>query len=72
MSPDELKELEKEVNKLKFKASQQASELHDLVEDRLLIDFENIPSVAETTYAACKKWSDKNNELIEAKKNSSN
>ncbi len=67
MTTDEIKELEKEVNKLKFKASQQASELHDLVEDRLLMDFEDIPSVAETTYAACKKWSDKNKELLAAK-----
>ncbi len=68
MSPEEILDLEKEVNKLKFKASQQASELHDLVEDRLLIDFEDIPSVAKLTYEACKKWNDKYKELLEAKK----
>ncbi len=70
MSSEELKELEKEVNKLKFKASQQASELHDLVEDRLLFDFEDIPSVAEKTYNACKLWSEKNKELLKAKNDS--
>jgi len=67
MSPEELKELEKEVNKLKFKATQKASELHDLVEDRLLMDFEDIPAVAEATFAACKKWSEKNREFLAAK-----
>ncbi len=67
MSQKEILELEKEVNKLKFKAGLQASELHDLVEDRLLMDFEDIPSVAKATYEACKKWSDKNKELLEAK-----
>jgi len=68
MTAEEINELEKEVNKLKFKASQQASELHDLVEDRLLMDFEDIPNVAKSTYEACKKWSDKNKELIAAKR----
>ncbi len=67
MSKDEIKDLEKEVNKLKFKAGQKASELHDLVEDRLLMDFEDIPSFAKETYIACKAWSDKNKELLKAK-----
>ena len=67
MSPMEIAEVEKAVNKLKFRASQAAGELHDLIEDRLLTDFEDIPSFAEAAYAACKAWSEKNKELINAK-----
>ncbi|MBS2097459.1 CCE_0567 family metalloprotein [Carboxylicivirga linearis] len=67
MSAEEIKELEAVVNKLKFKASMKASELHDLVEDRLLSDFEDLIPFAETTYAACKAWSDKNKELAKLK-----
>ena len=63
MSPTEYKELEKQVNKLKFKAGQKASDLHDLIEDRLLSDFEDIPAFAEATYKACKEWYEKNQEL---------
>lgn len=67
MSTEEIKYLEKEVNKLKFKAGQKASELHDLVEDRLLMDFEDIPTFAAETYDACKAWSIKNIVLLKAK-----
>ncbi len=67
MTEEQIKELEKEVNKLKFKAGLKASEVHDLVEDRLLSDFENLPAFAETTYQACKAWSEKNKELLKAK-----
>ncbi|WP_198931767.1 CCE_0567 family metalloprotein [Labilibacter marinus] len=68
ISPEEIKALEAEVNKLKFKAGQKGGELHDLVEDRLLLEFEDLIPFAETTYEACKKWSDLNKELIKAKK----
>jgi len=67
MSTEDIATLEKEVNKLKFKAGQKASELHDLIEDRLLTDFEDIPAFAEAAYAACKEWSDKQNELKQIK-----
>lgn len=67
MSSEEIAELEKAVNKLKFIAGQEASELHDLIEDRLLMDFEDIPKFAETTFNACKEWSVKNKELLKAK-----
>lgn len=63
MTPEEINVLEKEVGKLKFKAGLKASELHDLVEDRLWTDFEDLKSFAEDTYSACKAWSDKNKEL---------
>lgn len=68
MTAEEIGELEILVNKLKFKAGQKASDLHDLIEDRLLSDFENIPSMAETAYLACKEWSTKNNELLSVRK----
>lgn len=67
MSTEEIALLEKEVNKLKFKAGQKASELHDLIEDRLLTDFEDIPAFAEAAHAACKAWSDKEKELKQIK-----
>lgn len=63
MDQIELKELERFVSKLKFKAGQKASELHDLIEDRLMTDFEDIPLYAEAAYKACKDWSEKNKEL---------
>jgi len=67
MSAEEIAKLEVEVNKLKFKAGQKASELHDLIEDRLLTDFENIPAFAEEAYAACKVWREKQKELKQMK-----
>ncbi len=67
MTEEQIKELEKEVNKLKFKAGLRASEVHDLVEDRLLTDFEDLPAFAETAYKACKAWSEKNKELLKVK-----
>ncbi len=68
MTAKEISELEILVNKLKFRAGQKASDLHDLIEDRLLSDFENIPKYAEFAYTACKEWSIKNSELAEAKR----
>lgn len=69
MDAKEISELEVLVNKLKFKASQKASDLHDLIEDRLLTDFEDIPSFAEMAYQACNEWSTKNKELLAARQN---
>jgi len=56
MSGEELKELEKEVKKRKRIASEWASQLHDLVEDRLPAAFEEIHGIAQSTYDACKAW----------------
>jgi hypothetical protein len=67
MKAEEIGELEILVNKLKFRAGQKASDLHDLIEDRLMTDFEDIPSFAKTAYEACKEWSTKNKELQAAK-----
>jgi Protein of unknown function (DUF683). len=67
MTAIEISEMEILVNKLKYKAGQKASDLHDLIEDRLLTDFEDIPIYAERAFLACKEWSDKNKELLAAK-----
>lgn len=56
MTEDELKALEKEVKKLKRIASEHASQLHDLVEDRLPAAWRDIPRISEETLVACKAW----------------
>ncbi len=58
MTEDELKDLDREVKKLKRMASEQASQLHDLVEDRLPGAYEEIHGIAQATYDACKDWAD--------------
>jgi len=56
MTDEELKSLEKAVKKAKRIASERASELHDLVEDRLPAAYEEIPAIAQATYEACQAW----------------
>lgn len=63
MSEEELKALDKEVKKLKRIASEWASQLHDLVEDRLPAGYEEIPAIAQATYDACKAWAEANKKL---------
>ena len=63
MTDEELKALEKEVKKLKRISAEKASELHDLVEDRLPAAYDDIPVIAQTTYDACKAWADANARL---------
>ncbi|NWG30379.1 MAG: hypothetical protein HXY29_02635 [Rhodocyclaceae bacterium] len=63
MSEDEIKELEKEVKRLKRIASEWAGQLHDLVEERLPAAYEEIPGIAQSTYDACKAWADANAKL---------
>jgi hypothetical protein len=69
MTLDEIKVLEKEVSKARFILSQKASELHDLIEDRLPVSFEEIPILSQATYDACKHWDELNKKLQENKKN---
>ena len=68
MNDDELKDLDKEVKKLKRMASEWASQLHDLVEDRLPAGYQEIPGIAQSTYDACKAWADANTRLAAAQK----
>ncbi|MEW5890260.1 MAG: CCE_0567 family metalloprotein [Pseudomonadota bacterium] len=63
MSEGELKELEKEVKKLKRIASEWAGRLHDLVEDRLPADYQKLPALAQSTFDACRAWAEANARL---------
>ena len=72
MTPEELKALEKSVKKAKRIASEKASELHDLVEDRLPGAYEEIPAIAQATYDACKAWAEANAQLAAASAAASN
>ena len=58
MTEEELKDLDKEVKKLKRIASEWAGQLHDLVEDRLPAGYQEIPGIAQSTFDACKAWAD--------------
>ena len=66
MTEEELKVLQKDVKRKKRIASEWASQLHDLVEDRLPAAFEEIPEIAESTFNACKDWKDATEKLAEA------
>jgi len=63
MTEEELKDLDKEVKKLKRIASEWASQLHDLVEDRLPAAYGEIPGIAQATYDACQGWAEVNARL---------
>jgi len=63
---EELKKLEKDVKKNKRLASEQAMELHDLIEDQLPDAYDKIMSIAQATYDACKAWDEANQKLIAA------
>lgn len=68
MTEEQIKALEKQVSKARFQLGQKASELHDLIEDRLPADYRKIPAYADATYLACEAWDKLNQELIKAKK----
>lgn len=68
MSAEELAVLDKEVKKLKRIASEWASQLHDLVEDRLPAGYHEIPGISQSTYDACKAWADASARLAAAQK----
>ncbi|MDD5365647.1 MAG: CCE_0567 family metalloprotein [Gallionellaceae bacterium] len=68
MTDEELKDLDKEVKKLKRQASEWASQLHDLVEDKLPAGYEEIPGIAQSTYDACKAWAAATARLAAAQK----
>jgi hypothetical protein len=68
MTEEQLKELEKQVSKARFKLGQKAGELHDLIEDRLPADYREIPGYAEAAFFACEEWDKLNIELNKARK----
>lgn len=68
MTAEELKDLDKEVKKLKRIASEWAAKLHDLVEERLPAAWQEIPEISQGTLDACKAWADANARLQTAQK----
>jgi hypothetical protein len=68
MTEEELKALDKEVKKLKRISSEWASQLHDLVEDKLPAGYKEIPGIAQSTYDACQAWAEANAKLNAAQK----
>jgi hypothetical protein len=68
MGDEELKELDREVKKLKRIASEWASKMHDLVEERLPAAYEEIPALAQSTFDACRAWSEANSRLTTMQK----
>lgn len=66
MTPEELKKLEKNVKKTKRLASEQAMELHDLIEDRLPGAYQELMPIAQATFEACKAWDEANLALLNA------
>ncbi len=68
MSDDELRELDREVKRLKRLAGEQAARLHDLVEDRLPAAWQELPDVSQATLLACQAWAAANARLQAAVK----
>ncbi|HEY3432858.1 MAG TPA: CCE_0567 family metalloprotein [Rhodocyclaceae bacterium] len=68
MSEEELKDLDKEVKKLKRIATEKASVLHDLIEDSLPAAYEKLPAISQETYDACKLWAEATARLSAAQK----
>lgn len=66
MNPEELKQLEKEVKKNKRLANEQASVLHDLIEDKLPDAYLELMPIAQATYDACLAWAEANKKLLAA------
>lgn len=68
MTDEELKDLDKEVKKLKRIASEWAGKLHDLVEDRLPAAYAEIPEISQGTLEACKAWAEAKTRLQAAQR----
>ncbi len=54
------------MKKLKRIASEWASQMHDLVEERLPAAYKEIPGIAQSTYDACQAWEEANAKLTAA------
>jgi hypothetical protein len=67
MTEEELKDLEKQVKKLKRIATEWAGKVHDLVEERIPADYRELPELAQSTYEACQAWEEANKALKAAK-----
>ena len=69
-TPEEIKSLQKAVNKAKRIATEHASQLHDLVEDKLPAGYQELPAIAQANYEACVAWAEANAKLQAAEANS--
>ena len=67
MTEEELKEMEKQVKKLKRIATEWAGQVHDLVEDRLPAAYRELPELAKSTFDACQAWEEAEKQLKAAK-----
>jgi hypothetical protein len=68
MSEAELKDLDKEVKRLKRIAGEWAAQMHDLVEERLPAAYQEIPGLAQSTFDACRAWAEANSRLTTLQK----
>jgi hypothetical protein len=68
MSDEDIKDLEKEVKRLKRVASEWAGQMHDLVEERLPAAYQEIPALAQSTFDACRAWAEANSRLTSLQK----
>lgn len=68
LSSEQLAALDKEVKRLKRIASEWASQMHDLVEDRLPAAYQEIPALSQSTFDACQAWADATARLAAAQK----
>ncbi len=66
MTDEEIKALQKEGAGKKRVATEWASRIHDLVEDRLFTDFQELPELAAGTVKACESWKQLRNVLEHA------
>lgn len=67
MTEEELKDLEKKVKKLKRIATEWAGKVHDLVEERIPMDYRELPELTQSTVEACQAWEEASKELKAAK-----
>ncbi len=63
---EELKVLQKDARRKKRIATEMASEVHDLVEDRLWTDYNSLVDIAEKTRQACLAWAEAQQKLESA------
>ena len=68
MTDADLKEIERDIKRLKRVAAEFAAQMHDLVEERLPADYEEIPRIAQATYDACRAWAEASSRLVAASK----
>lgn len=71
MNEEELKALNKQAKKCKRIATEFASQVHDLVEDRLWSDYEMLPEMAEKVRVACIEWQQAQEKFESAELNNS-